>query len=365
MKGPYRVIDANRHVVEPPDLWDKGLEKPYIGGDAVQVDMGQGTVTVQGRPVMKRQPNPMAHFFYQETYRDAVEAGFSVESNLRDMDREGIDAAVLLPTLGLFAIWSDHIDAALSAAMCRVYNDWLREYCEKAPTRLKGVALLPLQDPAEAARELRRAVQELGFVAGFMRPNPIIGRRLHDPAYDLLYGEAESLGVPIVLGEMGGSVLHQIGTDRFDGVFCREAVLDPFEMMLAFMSFMGHNVLERFPDLKIGYLGAGVGWLPYWLDRVDEHWGGFFGVDAPSTQAPSFLFKAQGFASADPWEKTLPEVLEECGERTVVWGSQYPLPELATLFPNELDTVVDDGLLTETQKKAILWDNAAKLFHIS
>ena len=103
--------------------------------------------------------------------------------------------------------------------------------------------------------------------------------------------------------------------------------------MLVFMSFMGHNLLERFPGLNIGYLGAGVGWVPYWLDRVDEHWGGFFGVDAPSTQAPSLLFKSQGFAAADPWERTLPEVIEECGEKTILWGSQYPRPELAGLFP--------------------------------
>ena len=80
-----------------------------------------------------------------------------------------------------------------------------------------------------------------------MRPNELVGRRAHDEAYDPLYEEAASLGVPLVLCEMGGSVLHQIGTDRFDGFFSREAVLDPYEMMLVFMSFMGHNVLERFP----------------------------------------------------------------------------------------------------------------------
>ena len=198
-----------------------------------------------------------------------------------------------------------------------------------------------------------------------MRPNPLVGRRLHDRAFDPVYREAEQLGIPIVLHEMSGTVLHQIGTDRFDSAFCREAVLDPFEMMLAFMSFMGHNVLERFPALNIGYMGAGVGWLPYWLDRVDEHWGGFFGSDSPSMQAPSLLFKSQGFAAADPWEQTLPEVLHECGQRTVVWGSQYPLPEATSLFPNDLDSIAADNLLTEDQKRAVLWDNAAELFNVA
>ncbi len=365
MRGSLKVIDTTRHVVEPADLWDKKIGKPYTGTGIVQVDQASGIITVNGRPVNKSRSNVMSAPLYQKAYADAIKAGFSAKSNLADMDKEGVDVAILLPTHGLHAVWADHVDGTLASAMCIAYNDWLSEYCQTDSKRLKGIALLPIQEPSSAVEELRRAVKSLGFVAAFMRPNPLLGRRLHDPSYDVIYAEAESLGVPIVLSELGGSVLHQIGVDRFDTFFTQEAVLDPFEMMLAFTSFMGQNVLERFPNLNIGYLGAGVGWIPYWLDRVDEHWGGFFGSDAQSTQAPSLLFKTQGFASADPWEKTLPEVLEECGESTIVWGSQYPFPEVAPFFPNELDTIVNEKLLTEDQKKAVLWDNAAKLFGIS
>ena len=361
MKGQFKVFDAARHVVEPADLWESRIGPAYAG--AVEVRRDGGSVTVRGRPTTTPRPDVMGHPHYQDAYRDAIAADFSAESGLADMDREGIDAALLLPTFGMYAIWADHVDGDLSSAICRAYNDWLHDYCGADRERLKAVALLPQQDPEAAAVELRRAVGK-GFVAGFMRPNQLVGRRPHDAAYDPLYAEAASLGVPLVLCEMGGSVLHQLGTDRFEGFFSREAVLDPYEMMLVFMSFMGHNVLERFPGLNVGYLGAGVGWLPYWLDRVDEHWGGFFGVDAPSTQAPSLMFKSQGFAAADPWERTLPEVIEECGEHTIVWGSQYPRPEIAGLFPNELDTVVNDALLTDGQKQAVLWDNAARLFKL-
>jgi predicted TIM-barrel fold metal-dependent hydrolase len=363
MKGPFKVIDTNRHVVEPSDLWDNRIEKPYTGSHAVQVDLDQGSVLVSGRPVVKPRPNVMAHRFYQEAYKDAIQAGFTAESNLRDMDKEGVDVAILLPTVGLYAIWSDHIEGGLAAAMCRAYNDWLGEYCQADPARLKGVALLPLQDPGSAVTELRRAVQDLGLVAGFMRPNPLVGRKLHDPAYDVLYGEAQSLEVPILVSEMGGSVLHQIGTDRFDGFYSREAVLDPFEMMLGFLSFMGHNQLERFPRLKIGFLGAGSGWVPFWLDRADEHWGGPFGAESPSTQAPSILFGRQGFITVEPGERTIADVVKMVGDHCFVWGSQYPHPEL-TDFPDELDPLVNDGELSGEAKRKILWDNAAGFFGI-
>jgi 2,3-dihydroxybenzoate decarboxylase len=99
--------------------------------------------------------------------------------------------------------------------ICQVYNDWLYEYCQADAARLKGVALLPLQDPGEAATELRRAAQEMRCVAGLMIPNPVIGRRLHDGAYDVLYREAETLRVPLVVSHGGsGMVLPQVGQDR-------------------------------------------------------------------------------------------------------------------------------------------------------
>ena len=362
MKGQFHVIDANRHVMEPSDLWDTWLEQGYKG----QVTVGDdGTsIVVKGRAVSDPRPSYLDVPSYRRVFQDAMAAGFDASSHLKDMDKEGVDVGVLLPTRGMYVIWADHIDTDLSAALCRAYNNWLHSYCAADSRRLKGVALIPIQGTEAAKVELRRAVQELGFVAAYMRPNPLLQRKLHDPAYDALYAEAESLGVPILLHEGWGSVLHQLGEDRQDTIFGLEGVLDPFEMMLALMSFMGHNVLERFPDLKVGYLGSGAGWIPYWLDRVDEHWGGPFGNEASSTEAPSILFKRQGFACVEPGERTTPEVVDEVGNHCLVWGSQYPHPEL-TDFPNELDAFVADPLLSDESKTRILWDNAASLFRIS
>ena len=84
---------------------------------------------------------------YQQLLAAAIQADFSPQSQLADMDRQGVDVAVLLPVLGLYAPWADHIGPDLSVPMCQVYNDWLAEYCQADAARLKGVALLPLQDP--------------------------------------------------------------------------------------------------------------------------------------------------------------------------------------------------------------------------
>ena len=199
-----------------------------------------------------------------------------------------------------------------------------------------------------------------------MFPSPVIGRRLHDDAYDVFYREAETLGVPIVVSHGGsGMVLPQVGQDRWPAFYAQEVAVDTFEAWIAVASFMGHNVLERFPRLHVGFIGAGCGWLPYWLERLEEHWGGFFGQDSSSTQAPDRVFKAQGFAACDPWERTLPELVDAIGERAVVWGSQYPLPDILNFFPNEVRIIVEDQHLAEEAKRRTLWDNAADLFHLS
>lgn len=364
MKGRFRVIDCNRHVVEPKDLWDTWLEEPFKGTGIIPMVESRSSIIVKGRPVLSSQPNFWANPSYQKTFHQAVHSNFSAQSNLKDMDIEGVDEAVLIPTLGLYVVWADHVDSALSAALCRAYNNWLHEYCQTEPKRLKGVALLPLQDVGESIRELERAVRRLSFVAGFMRPNPLVGRKLHDRIYDPLYRQAQELGVPLLLCEAGGTVLPQLGVDRYETFFAREAVVDPFEIWLASLSFMGHEVFEKFPGLKVGFLGAGCGWVPFWLERADEHWGGPFGRDAPGAQPPAYLFKRQGFVACDPWETTLKEVLEEVGDHSIVWGSHYPLPKVATLFPNELDALVKDPLLGDTQKARVLWENAAHFFGI-
>jgi predicted TIM-barrel fold metal-dependent hydrolase len=354
MKGGFKVVDCSRHVVEPRDLWGDRAE---IGASRLDA------ITVRGRPAIKQTSNFFEHPAYQELLRGAVEADFSAASNLADMDRQGIDAAVLLPTLGCYALWADHVGPDLSVPMAQAYNDWLRGYCQADAARLKGVALLPLQDPKAAAAELRRAVRDLGLVAGLLLPNPIVGRKLQDKGNDPLYAEAASLGVPLIVTQAGsGMAAPQIGRDRFPALFAREAAVDPFEAWIALGSLMGHNVLERFPGLKIGFVGAGCGWLPFWLERLEEHWGGFFGRDASSSQPPDILFRSQGFAACDPWEKTLPEVIEEVGDRTIVWGSQYPLPDVLNFFPNELDVIVNDSHLSQQAKQRLLWDNAADLF---
>src|SRR5262249_58649976 len=124
----YKVVDVDRHVVEPRDIWERYLELAFRDRapgwqeeGEVAVPVLAGAAMVRGGPAIARAVGPGP----RERFAAAHAAGFSAAANLADMDREGIDVAVLSPTAGLYAIWSEQVAPDLAAAVCRAYNNWL------------------------------------------------------------------------------------------------------------------------------------------------------------------------------------------------------------------------------------------------
>src|SRR5262245_2861389 len=193
------------------------------------------------------------------------------KARLVDMDSEGIDVAVLFGA-GLAGTLPALDDAGLAAALATARNSWLAEYCSENPKRIKGTAALAQQDIGASVEELHRSVKELGFVGASLLPN-VKGRHLGDPYYFPLYAEAEKLDVPICvhmfLGRYGSDA---VGTERVDKFFYSHLFGHPFEQMIALSVIVGEGVLERFPKLRFVFLESGCGWIPYWLERLDEHY---------------------------------------------------------------------------------------------
>ena len=196
MRGNIKVMDCDRHVMEPATLWDDYLEAPYkhygiksegwfsfgtlMGGQRL------GSGKVGGGPMEINPLGMLNNPFWRGKFKYAISRKFDNVSYLHDMDVEGVDVAFLFTSIGLYATFDDTLDPELAAGMCRAYNNWLYDYCSIDPDRMKGVCLLPLQDIELAEQELRRAAAELGMRGIFWRPNPLRGRRVSDPYYDPL-----------------------------------------------------------------------------------------------------------------------------------------------------------------------------------
>lgn len=371
------IMDADAHVVEPEALWRTHIEPRFIGREPVHEDLTFG-VFVDGRgistwdvreahlPEAQRQAAVQRlNQFFTDKYPEAFAAGFSATSHLADMDRQGVQISVLYPSFANYAVAADWLDPELSAAVARAYNNWLAEFCAAAPDRLRGMAILGLQDPATAALEVRRAVGELGLAGAMVRPNPILGRNLNDPAYDPIYAELEGLGGALGVHEGGRPGLPQAGADRFKTMQLRHVCSHPMEQMIAALSLISGGVLERFPQLRVAFLESGTGWAPYWLWRMDEHWEHAKDTRKPDDavrlpMAPSEYFRRQCFLSVEPEEPFLRQTIDFFGEAPLVFATDYPHPD--SKYPRAVERFLSLPGLTEETRRKILWDNPQRLY---
>ena len=168
----FPIIDADGHVTESLDSLRKHLKqenrkRPLFSGEAWDRSFGD--------TLGKRNEDPRVQ--------------------LADMDIDGIDIQVIFPThLSL----NSEKEAPLATDIARAYNDWLAEFCATDPRRLKGVAMVALQDVGAAVREIRRAVEQLGHV-GVMMPTNVRDQDIGKTEFWPFYEEVERLGIGLAL----------------------------------------------------------------------------------------------------------------------------------------------------------------------
>ena len=364
--GLELVVDADGHVVEPLDAWEDlpARHRPTIHTDP----HGYEHVVVDGTEILAvplgTLATPGGRFSEPASFRTLDQAhpgGSDPKARLADMDIEGIDQAVLFPSVGLY-FWALS-DPDPAVAIARAYNDWLASYCAEDPSRLFGAGMLPMQDPAAAAAELRRAHDRLGFPAAFVRPNPCCGRSLSDPAYEPVWEAAEETGTAIGVHEGSSVILPTLGSDRPFNPLVLHAVSHSFEEMLACAQLIAFGVLERHPGLRVVFLESSGGWAPFWLERLDEQAESFGDFCPDMRLAPSEYFARQCWISFEVDERTLPALAPFVGERRIVWGSDYPHHDAT--FPGAVDALRRTmAPLADDVRRAVLGTNAAELYRL-
>jgi predicted TIM-barrel fold metal-dependent hydrolase len=358
----YRIVDVDGHVQEPRDLWEKRVDRefradlPALGTDGRRYYRGQERNRKLSQPVLEAFARRTL-----ETYREQLEAGWDPASQIRSMDRMGVDVSYLYPTDGLF-MWSfRNMDPRTASALTRAYNDWLYDFCGYEPTRLRPVAALALQDPGLALAELRRASDKLGMRAIYIRPNPVDGRTLGHPELAPLWAECEARGIAVGIHEGAHSQLETAGADRFQTDFALWACSHPMEQMMALLALLEGGVLERHPRLRVGFLEAGCGWVPYWLWRLDQRWRSVaFEVAEHVRMPPSEYFRRQCWVALEADEPYLEDVIAHVGEDRLLFASDYPHPDHDPDLTDEI--VALEGRLSRGVLARILDANASAFY---
>ncbi|HWP56656.1 MAG TPA: amidohydrolase family protein [Candidatus Acidoferrales bacterium] len=386
MWNGYRVVDADAHMHEPKDMWDRYVEPEYRAR-APKVAYMSGTFMVYqpdgkivpGDEKQLKGPPKDSFKIMEEKYGEAYRTWWAPQTRLKDMDRFGWDIQVLLPTgsNGNFGCTVALKDAELGAALCRAYNNWARDYCSADSKRLKFIAVIPGSDAASMVAEARRAAAGLGAVS--VR-NPLLpeGKWLHEREYDALWRLASDLDFPVAVhGEYRYRVQPFRGFRALEAAGAEEsaqhdfqalrgvdhAIGFPCDNMATLAHFIFTGILERFPKLRLAILESNAGWLPFWLGRMDVHSHGRYSIMGKPknlTMLPSEYFLRQCAVACDSDEPALKYAVEHLKGENIVWNTDYP--HLDGIRPERALPEFAAQPISEEAKRKILWDNAVKLY---
>ncbi len=326
------VIDADGHICEPELVWTEYTSTRFRD-QVLQVRTIDGVsgVFIEGEfrhpgggasPAGACIPGGMAPG-RELTWADILPGSHDPAARLQVMDEEGIQQALFFPSIHL--LWGDVKDPAVAAETCRAYNNWMSDFCKHAPDRLFGMGIVPLQDIDLAVAEAGR-LASLGLRGLISRPERFGGLALYDERCDPLWQQAVADDLAVGIHGSFGSRMAGFSTGRYQGnVFYDHMVAHPFGQMAVVMDLIAGGVLDRFPQLRVGFFESGLGWIPYWLDRLDEHFE-VMGHHTPwLKRRPSEIFASQCFVSMEADEaRGLQWLVEKQLGHCVLWGSDYP-----------------------------------------
>jgi len=272
---------------------------------------------------------------------------------LKDMDLDGVYASVIYgPNLFGMPI----ADPVLKAAVLAAYADWGSDFNRHAPDRLAVLPVLPTHSPEGAVAELQR-VAKLGHRGAIISPFEF---RCSDPEWDRLWSAAEDTGLPISFHIGHGTSQVRVAPQSWE--LAAFSAVGPLQLdePLAMMIYSG--VLERHPKMRLVLAESGIGWLPYFVRRMDQ--AGEKHVpkakDYQLKARPSEIFARQVIATFEE-EPLGPTLIPLLGAENFMWASDYPHPD--STFPNSRGAIAEAfaGLGADVVRK-ITAENCKRLY---
>src|SRR5262245_34798229 len=368
--GPVLVLSSDSHIFEPPDLWTRRIDAAFRdraprmvrvdGADEIVVEQAQvlsGIGLLSNTGVRFEAPEAISG---RARFEDVHRGGYDPDQHLADMRLDGVAGEVLYPSQGLFYFKVQ--DPALMSAIFRAYNDWLADFCRTDPARLKGIAMVNLDDVEEGVRELERTAR-MGFAGAMITELPLDDRRYDQPEYEPVWAAAQALGMPLSLhtatrrqGKIRGA-----GEKTLRDASSRATKAFGPATSMCDMIFSG--VFERYPRLQLAIVEFELAWVPHMLASMDYTY-------RERHEEALVRFK-DGMRPSDFFHRNICLRFQEdaiglrlrdvIGVDNMMWGSDYPHSE--STFPQSRKIIAEilAGVPADEHAK-IVGGNAARLY---
>ncbi len=369
----YTLISSDSHIIEPPDLWEQRMDRAFLDRAPRLVQEAEADQWyADGVPFGNIGINQQAGVRFTTPDQLTVEGrmatvprgGIDPHAHVLDMDADTVAGGVLYPSQGLTVYRVP--DSLLLSAIFRAYNDWLADFCQPYPHRLKGIAMLNVDRIEDAVGELHRTAQR--GLAGAMIPIRPLEHRYDHPMYEPLWAAAQDLAMPLSLHV--GTRRWQPGMDLHTPSLSRDVVETSnreYDVRQAIAALVFGGVCERYPQLKVGAVEFEVAWAPYFMSRMDDvYTSRAVGVSRQrfkNSALPSDFFRQNMFLSFQEDAVGI-ELRHHIGVENLLWASDYPHAE--STFPQSR-AIVDRILrgVPETEQAQIAGANTARLYHFS
>ena len=364
-----RIISADSHFVEPPDMWTKYMDARFRDR-APHIENGY-----KGRPGQwfmceNIQPVQVGGFFgsgkSSEELPEHLKRGFEAapksvwdpSERLKEQDRDGVSAEALYTSMGMLLFGLD--DAELRTESFRAFNDWAADYCSYDAKRLVGLGAITLEDIPAGVAELKRIAKK-GLRGALIWGSPPEDKLYSSPEYDPFWAAAQEHNFPLSL---------HILTGRAGNRFSRRKVLFgymrlPQEIQLTIADMITGGVFERFPRLKIVSAENDVSWIPHFMYRIDHAYDRLRHIEGLTLpMLPSEYMRRNVWATFQFETSTVPFTSQAYSPERMMWSSDYPHTDSPWPKSREFIAEALKDLSAEDASK-ITGGNAAQLYSIS
>jgi uncharacterized protein len=365
----YRLIDADTHINEPPDLWTKRVpakfkdRAPHMErfeqGDAwvlegVKDPINFGSNASAGIPLADRSA--------WVRWEDIRAGGYDPKARLLEMDADLVDAAVIYPTPRISHLVIANPDPEFHLAMVQAYNDWLSEYCEHDPSRLGGIMLVPNRGVADAVREIKRVADRPGIVGCLIGCYPHGDLNLaeeDDPVWQEIAGRGMPLHIHVAL-------VNEYPRDIYASGAITEGLVMGYlrfrDVPGRMLQFLEGGVFNRFPDLRIVLAEVDAGWVPYVKEQVDNRvLRREYGAAMRKKRLPSSVIEEHFYYTYITDHFALRN-RHAIGVERLMWSTDFP--HGGSDWPFSVRTIhADFADVPGRERDLILAGNAQRLYH--